>query len=134
VTPNEVYELVDQRTERMMFWLVIVTVMVSAKLVAEMFRSAVEVMIWRRVIALLRETKILARIAQNEGRLNDRQTSRVESIVTQAQEVATKMAPSRAELEKHLTEEIRQVPEATAEKIKQKLGDSVVIQSKGAGT
>jgi hypothetical protein len=118
----------------MMFWLVIVTVMVSAKLVAEMFRSAVEVMIWRRVIALLRETKILARIAQNEGRLNDRQTSRVESIVTQAQEVATKMAPSRAELEKHLTEEIRQVPEATAEKIKQKLGDSVVIQSKGAGT
>lgn len=117
MTPDEVYELVDHRTDRMLFWLVIVVVMVSAKLLAEVIRGAIEVVIWRRVIALLRETKVLTRIAQQEGNLTERQTVRAESIVAQAQEVASKLAPTRAQTEEHIIEEVRKVPDATAKKL-----------------
>ncbi len=99
-----------------------------------LFAAVIEnYMTHRRVVVLLEEVsmlfgqvKLLVRLVEGHGKLNDgaatrveSTAARVESLAAQTSEVATKLAPKSMNhaAEEHVIAEIRKIPDATAEKI-----------------
>ncbi len=132
LTPEDVYDLVDARTART-FHMLEVLVAVGVILVAAVAVQIVaKVIIWRRVVRLLREVKVLVRIAEAHAGMTDTQKARIESVVEQAKEVRTAATTATrtnfATVEDHLIKEVQGsaaiVIERTADRVIQKLKES----------
>lgn len=110
MTPEDVYQLVNARTQRTFMFLVIL-------IAAVLFQIGAKIVIWRKVIALLKEVKLLVRMAETHGKISDTAVARTESLVHQAREVATHARPLKL-TESHILDAIDRVPDRTVEKMK----------------
>lgn len=121
MTPDDVYVLVDARTNRtysMLLALLWVGIALAGVIVVQIIAK---IIIWRKVICLLRETKtlnyeamLLVRAAESHGKLNDQNNARSESILAQTKEVVSTIVPPQAE---RILTEVRQVPKKVVEEL-----------------
>ncbi len=150
LTPEDVYDLVDARTERSFHMLELLVALGIVLIVVVAIQIIAKFVIWRRVgrllednESLMREVKILVRIVQQEGRITDAEKARLDSVVEQAKEVRTAATRTSFEtVESHIVKEVHGsaaiVIERTADRVIQKLkekesGDSAQLSPEQAG-
>ena len=134
MTPEDVFRLVDARTERTFHMLEILVAVGVVLTGVVLLQIVAKVIIWRQVIRLLREVKVLVRIAEAHAGMTDSQKARIESVVAQASEV--RQAADRgalASVERHVVGAVERIPAAVVEEVR-KSGGSVVLTPGQAGS
>jgi hypothetical protein len=122
MTTDDLYELVQERANQNYNLLVLDCTIAVFIVAAFVIQTWFNIKVWRKILSILQEAKLFARIAENHGKITDREAARADVVLSQTQQIVAQH-PIR-DVEDHVLKAVGEVPGKTADAVLAKMKDS----------